>query len=185
MLKKMNGSRQAIYKQGYILGLLCDCKHFPPVVIRAECILSIPWMIEIVVFIQTLYSKNIIFVEEIQKKDPQNAGNRISDGLNFKIVPLYQFQWRVPSFSISWICPCRFHIAYKWTLKELHLVFQGGLNVCKRNSEVLFLLVCNRGNLVHKMYFIQSHFGVYYTNVFIWLTVYGYIHEFTLYSCCS
>ena len=44
----------------------------------------IPWMIEMVDFIQTSYSKNI--------KDPQNAGNRISDGLNFKIAPLYQIQ---------------------------------------------------------------------------------------------
>ena len=30
------------------------------------------------------------------KKVLQNAGIRISDGLNFKIAPLYQFQWQAP-----------------------------------------------------------------------------------------
>ena len=45
--------------------------------------------------------------------------------------PLSQYPGSAPADSII--------MAYKWTLEELHLVFQGGLNVCKRNSEVFYL----------------------------------------------
>ena len=52
-----------------------------------------------------VFKEHNFFFKKFNKKNGQNAGNRISDGLNFKIAPLYQFQWPVPSFSISWIRP--------------------------------------------------------------------------------
>ena len=50
------------WAEGAAVPLLLNNFFFLIFKISAECILSIPWMIEIVDFIQTSYSKNIIFV---------------------------------------------------------------------------------------------------------------------------